>query len=495
MRKDKNNRMTDAELEALVAKLSPKEARLDQNFKQDLNYRLHSEISRLGGEKQNKSTINFNFMNKFKYVLSAIGAVAIVALIFVALPKNKGTVLLPGKQQVTKINDKAFGSLATLTVASGKGSGGGMDGANAFTTAPQATANSKMAAPSTMGAPSSTVGGMGGGTANSDMLIYRPVNYNFVYKGKDFTIDPDKMPVYERQKGFGVAVNLDTVLKNFNVGSFNIGKFNSARLDNLTATQDQDKGYTLNMDFREGNVYIGQNWERWPNIYASCADQACYEQNRITESQLPSNDEAINLANQFLTDYGIDKNGFGAPFVQDNWKVNYMMSPMSMKSAYYIPEMLSVIYPTKIEGHEIYDQSGNKTGMYVSIDVRSKRVSSIGELNSQRYQASDYATEKDVKRILALAEKGGYQNYYPMMEIGIKTEEVQLGDPVSGYVRLWQNVNNQSKELFVPSLIFPITNAPTNIYMKNVVVPIVKEVLDAQNDPGPPIRIMKGRAK
>src|SRR5258708_1256560 len=77
MRKDKNNRMTDAEVEALVGKLSPKDARLDQNFKQDLNYRLHSEISRLGGEKQNKPTINFNFMNKFKYVLSATGAVAI----------------------------------------------------------------------------------------------------------------------------------------------------------------------------------------------------------------------------------------------------------------------------------------------------------------------------------------------------------------------------------------------------------------------------------
>ena len=488
MRDDNHNPMTPAELEALVSKLAPKDAGLDQNFKQELNFRLHSEIDKLSatGGKQNKPIINFNFMNKFKYALTAVAAVAVVAIIFVTLPQDQGLVLLPGKQQITRVSDKAFGSLATLTVTGGgQGGGGGMGSDNALTAAPEASTK--------MTAPSSTVGrggGMGGGGFSGDAMIFAPTYYTFVYKGEDFTIDSDKMPVYEREKGFGASVNLESILNNFSVGSFNVGKFNSARLDYLTATQDQDQGYTLSMDFREGNVYIGQNWERWPNIYATCSDQGCYEQNRITEDQLPNNDEAISLANQFLDEYGIDKNGFGQPFVQDMWRMDYARAVD--KLMYYIPEVLTVIYPTKIEGNEIYDQSGIKTGMSVSVDVRSKKVSGVGELNSQRYQSSDYETEKDTKRILDLAEKGGYQNYYPTLaETGVKMEQVELGNPISGYVRLWQTVNNQSKELFVPSLIFPIINAPQYIYMKNVVVPIVKEVLDAQNNPVPPIRPME----
>ncbi|MBX4187420.1 MAG: hypothetical protein KW802_04205 [Candidatus Doudnabacteria bacterium] len=480
MNNPKQNRMTDSELEALVAKLKPPGAdSLDQNFKQELYFTLQNSIA-----KSKKPTLNFNFMNKFKYILASASAVAIVALIFFALPKDKGTMLLSHDQQIIRINDKAFGSLATLTVAGTGGRGGGGGGVGLDSTmsaAPMSTDAKSLPVPPGMG---------GGGGGES----FAPTSYKFIYKGDEFTIDSDKMPVYERQKGFGSFVNLDGVLGNFNIGSLNIGKFGSSSVDYLTASQDTDQGYTLNMDFREGNLYIGQNWQRWPNVYASCgADQNCFAQKRITEDQLPSNEEAIAISNQFLDEYGIDKSHFGEPFVQDQWRQDYERA--ADKSSYYIPEIMSVIYPLKIEGNEIYDQGGNKSGMYVTVDARSKKVSGVSELNGQRYQASDYDTEKDAKRIISVAEKGGYQNYYTIMGGNMKEEEIELGNPTSGYVRLWQYTNNQSHELFVPSLIFPVTNAPKNFYAKNVIVPIVKEVLDGDKNQPVPMPMMEKLVK
>jgi hypothetical protein len=474
------------QIRLVIAKLLEEKPQvvLDENFRMELRQRLLAEIEKV---QSKNTTSNFNFMNKFKYALATASAVAIVALIFVSLPKDQGPVLLPGKQQITRVSENAFGSLATLTVASGRGQGGGGMGGD---TASLSSVDPKMSAPAV---------GMGGGSSES--LIYQPTNYKFVYKGEEFAIDSDKMAVYEREKGFGTSVNLETILKNFNVGSFNIGKFGNARLDYLTASQDEDKGYTLSLDLRQGNVYIGQNWERWPNIYASCADnQACYEQNRLKIEQIPADDAVINISNQFLDEYGIDRSGFGAPFVQDMWKMEYARS-VDQKMMPYVPEQVTVIYPTKIEGNEIYDQGGVKTGVYVAVDVRNNKVSSVGELNGQRYQSSDYVTEKDTKRIISVAQKGGYQSYYGIYETaGAKTETVELGNPTTGYVRLWQYSNNQSKELFVPSLIFPVTNSPANFYSKNIIVPIVKEVLDSQKDqpiPMPadmPVRAMESES-
>ncbi len=442
-------------------------AEIDPKFRSTLKAQLINEIK----------PIKINFMNKFKYAIAAGLAIIVVAVVVVAAPKKKGEVALLGTPQITKLSANAFGHLNTGNVNVPSGMGGGGNNTTSLSAPSTATPEStKMSTEPAVG-----MGGGGMGVAvGRDALIYNPINYKFVYTGEKFTVDEDSLPVYERQKGFGTA-NLSTILSNFNVSMFNIGKFANARLDYLTASQDVDKGYMLSLDMREGLVSIGQNYEKW------YAPNQVYQP--LSPNQLPADDAVINVANSFLDEYGIDRSGFGSPVVQNNWKIQYAAA--TDKSLAYVPDQIAVVYPTKLEGNEAYDQSGNKTGMMVSVDVRANKVAYVSELTSQRYSASDYETEKDVDRILGLAQKGGYQTYYPIDQADAKTVEVDLGTPTKAYVRLWLTKDNKTSDLYVPSLIFPVINQPKDVYVTNVIVPIAKEVLDTEQNSVPPMILEK----
>ncbi len=465
------------ELKTLVTKLlaSKPQIQVDDKFSQELYSKLLVEISK--ARVQKNSPIKFAFMKKLNYALAATAAVGVVALLLVTIPKaQKQNILLPGNQKITKVSPNAFGSLANLTsVNGGRGGGGGMGGDMAA--APSATseiANPKMAQG-------------GGGTSE---MMFAPINYKFVYKGDEFSVSSDKMAVFERIKGFN-TVDLQSFLSNFNVGMFNVSKFTNAKLDHITASQDQSQGYTVSLDMKQGTAYIGQNWEKWQTAATMCRDQACYERNRIKESDLLPDDQVIAIANSFLDEFGIDKSAYGEPVIQNYWKAE--LERMADKSMFYFPEQIGVIYPIKIEGMEIYDESGNKSGMYVSVDIRSKKVSSVGELNSQQYQSSDYEVEQDAARIQKVAENGGYRSYLPYAseDSNAKVETYELGTPRMAYVRMWQYMDNQSKELFVPSLIFPVSGEGSqNFWMKNVTVPLVKDILNTNPNGGGEVEIM-----
>ena len=403
--------------------------------------------------------------NKFKFTIAAAVAVAVLFLVINVLPEDKN-ILLSGKQEIVKINSNAFGSLAALT-SSSRGQGGGGNGNTSPVMAPDASGqeDSKIAP-----------GGMGGGGTEP---AFFPVNYKYTYKGEAFTVDFDKMEVYERMGGFG-ASDLQSLLSRFDVGLFNINKFADASLDYITASQQYDFGHTLSLDLKQGIVNIYENWEKWQTPDRLCQNEACYNQYRMRPEDMPSDESVIATANAFLAEFGIDKAAYGEPVIQNMWRILYESA--ADKSSIYIPDVVSLVYPAKIGDNEVYDQGGNKNGMYVSVNVRLNKVSSLGELTSQRYQGSEYATEQDTKRLIGVAEKGGYQNYMPLYDqANTETKELELGSPITGFVRLWQTLsgNGKSRDLFVPSLIFPITNAPDEYYSKHVIVPLVKEILDS----------------
>jgi hypothetical protein len=457
-------------LEDLLSEAKPK-LEVDRSFKKELFTRLMNET---------KPRINLNFMNKFKLMLpaAALAVIAVAIVVTVPLAQKNAKLTVNGNQEITHIKANAFGQLNTLTLAAAGGRGGDM-------TAGLGGGNASLAAD--LPAPTQGVG------ISEKSMIWYPTNYKYVYKGEEFTVENDQMEVYERIKGFGSSVNLGSLLERFDVGLVDIGRFSNASIDYITASENRDSGYMLSLDLKQGTLYIGQNYERWPMPDYTTP---------ISINQLPSNESAIAIANQFLSDYGISRENFGEPFVQDLWRMDYERS--SDKASYYVPDTLTVMYPMKISGNEIYDESGNKTGMAVYINARINQVMSVGEITGQRYNASEYATEKDTKRLINIAETGGFRNYLPYAmpamegETEIKTEEVELGNPKIAYIRMWQYTNNQSKEMFIPSLVFPIINKPDYLYMQNLTVPLIKDILDAQQNGGdggggvvPPIKIMQ----
>jgi hypothetical protein len=312
---------------------------------------------------------------------------------------------------------------------------------------------------------------------------YRDIKYNYVYKGEDFSLFPDEINVYRRLTP-DLSHELSDTITGKKISFFDLKKFSDLGINNMTIFEDKDYGYSLYLGLADSSFSIYKNWEKWPssNNTVTCDSAgACYQENGLTIEEISNDEEILNISNQFLSDYEINLDNYGPGEVQKSWLKNYLL-----KSSYqYIPETITVIYPLKISGVAVYEESGNKTGLTVEVDMREKKVSGVYNLMYQYFESSTYNTEIDKEAIINLAEQGGlYNNYYTDSE-NVDEVEVNLDQPILGLVRVWQYSEKDSKsyELYVPAYIFPILSADSYplLYKENIVVPAVKDFFDTES--------------
>jgi hypothetical protein len=448
--------------------LSKPETKFDQEFARDLRRKLMAQAD-LMKEKRDVSLLRkASLLKKVSYSLGFVALAAIVAAggLYYKDSKKPGrladiTSLLSGSVNISKQKSNAFGKLA-LSSPLGTPTGSGGNEA-----APQNDAAAKSSP--------SFAYGMGGGGNGIDAKIMPPmVNYQYVYKGGEFTVDSAQMDVYRRIKTAASAGNMAAYLRGLDFGLLDMGSFSNLSLQNMNIMEDKDFGYSFYINMQESSISASENWQRWQTPDRQCRDQQCYESLRLKMADLPSDQSTIDLANRFLKDHKISTANFDEPFVDSTWKLEYESATDKTNS--YIPNILTVIYPLKVDGHVIYDEGGRKTGLYASVDVRVNKVSGFGELYAQNYDSSTYAVETDSNKLIKLAEKGGLNSAYYAYENAAKTETIELGTPEFIYIKHYQYSpdGGTSTELLVPALSFPITKTPAGqfFYQKNVIVPL-----------------------
>ncbi len=438
-------------------------------------------------ELQDKSTPSFFYrMNStfpFKTLAIPLGVVAIAALAVTVTPmlKRPTNTILPAQTNngtlattpghVTRLgNAQAFGSLIQ-PYATGMGGGGGMGGrAEISAVAPSDT--SKQSA--------------GGGTASS-MIVppYQLTNLTYVYRGELPTWNA-QLDVYKRIKGSSQNTALVQSLAQSTKELVDLSKMNNLELQSFTLNQKEPFGYSISFDLAESVVNINQNYREWPHPEAACRDERCYQNLRLSVKDVPTDDELIRIANTFLKDHGIPTTQYSEPRVNNEWRRFY--AETADKSAFYVPDVASVVYPLLIDGKTTYDEGGYPQGLNIGINVREKRVDNVYNLTTNNYQASAYTAEADQARIRDVMAKGGiYGSVYPEAKTSI---EVELDTPKMVLQRIWMpRDNGMSDELFIPALRFEVKNPPENMYTpRYVLVPLVKDILDQQR-PGD-VRIM-----
>jgi len=290
--------------------------------------------------------------------------------------------------------------------------------------------------------------------------------------------------VYRRLKGQNdLTKNLAKYLSSIGFSEISLNTFENLNLTNFSLTEDKDLGLIISFDFNEDNIYVYENWEKWrdPDREA-CNDQACYDRYRLKLSDIPADNELLNIAKNFLSSHKVSLKNYGAPKVENYWREQYEAS--TDKANFYIPEYVSVVYPLLINGEEVRDQVGNYAGLRVNISVVKKVASGLNGLAPYRYETSSYALETDVSEVIKSAEKGGFSSnyWYPEQEANLQT--VSLGTPTKAYVQTYRYENGRADELLVPALIFPITKRPQNdfyYYENYVIVPLVKDILAELN--------------
>ncbi len=485
---------------------SKPQIQFDESFKE----RLRQELQRRSTKSNVFSLLTENKMKKLSLVF---GGVLCLLLVVGALFLQRGRVQTKLAQKndqgkIIRLADNSFGNLAAVSTAP-------QTSAQPLASAPtnQNQTATSSSAPTSSAAPKASMGfaaptGFGGGgpisggsgTASSgtatkgmpiaDMRIYQPTYYNYVYKG-DLTIPSDKLEVLRKVKSPLNTDAINNVIKSTDFGMINLGGFNNLGLDNFSVSEDN--GYVINVSPREGTVNIYQQYNpgaTCSSIEVPCPMPMMQAQQPIQMPYVPTDQQMISIADQFIKDHDISLKNYGAAEVQNDWKIQYLNLAIKAPTMAptWIPDTGSVIYPATINGINIYDEQGNKYGMVVNISFRDKKVTSVSEITAPNYESSLYETETDTAKIMAIVNKGGVNGYYPPE--ATKTVDVELGKPSIQLMRYWKYDYGSSTELYVPALVFPIVH-PENypdIYRKTVIVPIIKDILNAQQ---PPIRIMK----
>jgi hypothetical protein len=460
---DLHNR--EEELAKIIERLlmDKPDTKFDQNFARQLRADL------LAQRMPVKTKGVFFMFNRFAYAGLAVVALAAIA----------GAVYLYGQNTITKrqdllgvnvhqVADNAFGSLATLSnsgAAGGRGGGGGGS----------ETAQNSPAPSSDLAAPKMAYGMGGGGGIGMPNPEY--TQYKYVYHGDPLKLAESQMEVFKKIKGAGSTSDLVRAFSGQNTGLLNLSRFKNLKLQNFSVYEDGPDGYRIDADLFNGTISLSENFTN-PKVY---------EQAGISAKDLPGDADLINLVKQFLNSRNIDISGYGEGEVQKYWQLDRSGSLVN-------PEMtlndISVIFPLKINGQEVYDQNGSKYGVMANIRLADRKVTGVWNLNIQQYQSSNYAAETDAARILEIAGRGGvYQGLYNPSFPPTKVVEIELGAPQTVLMQMWNYNNGANDELLVPALVFPVVSIPNDgpIYQKNVVVPLIKEILDSVNSVQPPI--------
>jgi hypothetical protein len=501
----------DADLRRLVADIVA--AKPDTHFDATFAARLRSRLSSLPRTSRFSLTSMQTMWSRYLLPLGAVAAVVLVAVVATSAPSTApaGSV---DSGTVVALGEHAFGSLG------GNGDSSAPAGAPGTLSATRELALSAAPSPAPLVAQDNAVTNVatsapamvGDGTAGSagtsvkmmapDAMLYpyHPVSFHFTYKGDELPNIPAKLPVLRRGRP---ALAADGSMFANLVPGLNLSTLANLKVQNLNLVQDSAYGFMVSVDLMEGFVSLNQNYEHWPHPEQKCQDEACYERLRLSPSDVPPSDELVAIADRFLASIGISRDGYGDGQAQAN-NLNTPM-PLAMGAAVrvadpatistmpmYVPDSVQVIYPKMVNGTPAYDESGNPTGLSVSVHIREKRVDGMWGLDTAGYEKSDYAMETSAATIRKIAEQGGRYGYGMYVDPNAEVKEVVLSTPSLVLMTTWQYDGVRSAQLLVPALRFPVTSAPTEYYQKAIMVPLAADLLNQDGYNGGIVPMMKG---
>jgi hypothetical protein len=449
---------------------SKPDIKIDQKFVSELREKIIRKVEELQRQPQKKSFLFWRvfFGAKFSYAVSGALIFILFVGIFVYLTNfgnvpglSQGT--FPRTLEKTSLGSNAFGSLKSesqdATASEEKGTGG-FGGGGGISVSNAAQYDSARA-----------------------IAPYYPPKY--VYKGEEIELKEDTVEVLRRKNKLEYTRSFSGLLESFGFGLADLTGFDNTRVQTINLVQEKDFGYSIFINMDEGTISIDAYWPKWPHTQNRCIDERCAMENSLNLSDVPSDEEMISIAKNFISEHRINLSNYGEPEIEKSWNQTYYAQPTET-SQIYVPDIITVKYPLLINGKFVYEQGGSKQGIGIGINIREKRVSGVYNLSVQEYESSLYAAETDFAKILKVTEKGGLYNYYMP---GEQVQEIEIGAPEYAYGVIWKYDENAqtTRTLLVPALVFPIIQNPENYpsYNEKVVVPLAKELLESVDYPMP----------
>ena len=464
---DPELKKNEDDVRKIVEKLleSNPETKFDREFASRLRKEILEKAQRIKSESPKKYFFSTFVLNKFAYAIG--GATITLIAVLILIPKGTEKLSLEkaldikSDQGIEKLSSRAFGQLSfegtpTPNTMEAKGLGGG--------------GGSKFAAPVAMEESAVT-------SDIAKMYVPEYINYEFSYIGDDINISENKMEVYKRIKDNINNQNLAKSVTGLDIDLLNLKKLKNTELDYININEDRKYGYSVNINFKENSLSLFPNWKEWPQL--NCQDQACFKSNQLTSDDIPNDSKLIKIAKNFVKEYGIDTNTFQEPIVQNTWRD---MNGQSEFTKSYIPEDIQVVFPLIINEQTVFDWGGNPFGLYVNVNIRHNKVSSVNNIVPQNYESSKYPIITNINKLIGLAEQGGIYAPYQYPD-PTQTIEVKLDTPKISLIQhhKYDHDKNESDELYIPALIFPIVDISDDAYyrQKNIIIPLIKDIIDS----------------
>jgi len=296
-----------------------------------------------------------------------------------------------------------------------------------------------------------------------------------VYSGELKLPDEEKLGVFKKITDLNNDQYFSSLLGRFDIRLVDLASFNDVKMQNLSFIQEKPFGYLLYYDLKNGQITISENTNKWPSKIINCQEfdkrsidqEMCILKKQYKFDTIPSDDLLIKIADRFLKDHHIEIGRFGVPFVDKEDFIGKISGSEFKK----ISNEISVVYPFIVDGKPIVDQSGQKMGLQLFINLKHHRVAKVNNLSIQKYEKSLYRINKNIAEILKSAEKGGLNQM--VTSPGLKqVVEVYLADPEIGYAQLFNN----NEELMIPVLIFPVRSSlESEGIPKTIMVPLVQD--------------------
>lgn len=332
-------------------------------------------------------------------------------------------------------------------------------------------------------------GGGGYGIMDSRMMIapgepmppYRQTRY--VYDGTIELPETDTIEVFRRNRLNASSANGDLLQGTFVSDLMDVSQLAALNVTSISLAERGDEPLYVNVDFQEGTIGMHRQINYGNRPESNCRDQACFDRFRLKERDMLSDSRAIEIANEFLQDLGVDTADYGEPMLQDNWRMRYETT--ADKASFYFPEQMSVTYPYTVNGMPVYDEWGNANGLSVNVDVRLRAATNMWGLRVTNYETEEMEAVSDPELV---REFMNMANGYAPPET--ETVDATLGDPRMVYVShyTWDEETQEGYEVYLPALGFPVTEMPEDSYefRKMVVVPLSQSILQERLEQMPP---------
>lgn len=286
----------------------------------------------------------------------------------------------------------------------------------------------------------------------------------------DFEL-PQAMKIYKKDSNKVDTSKINNLFKNINFNGVDLGKFWNLNVSSVSLNQNEEFGYSINLDFDNASFSLWKNWSKWPT-------QNYWENN---QNPLLSEDEVLRIANDFLSQHNINLSGYWNPIIEQNYRNTLLRAESRIAwDSFYIPSP-AVIFPLIIDGQEVHEEYGQANGVRIEIDSQNKKVSGLHGINISNYIASEYEIENNTENILQVANVWGRYGFYNYNTQDVKIIERKLLNPKIVYISTYRYENNISEQFIVPAVRFEIQKTPEELqdqYYTNpyITVPLIKDI-------------------